>query len=159
MKTSITPTLDKIEERLPPIPKGLFKLNRTVTRTWCQAMGGVIDAVSSSGGRVSGTATTAVRTAAGQAKAEAGQAVDAASTGAKTVAGQAGAQAERAAEVAREEALDLIESADEAIDSATSEPYETWTRSELYARAQELDIEGRSGMKKAQLVAALRQST
>ena len=34
--------------------------------------------------------------------------------------------------------------------------YETWTRAELYERAQELNIEGRSGMKKHDLIAALR---
>lgn len=35
-------------------------------------------------------------------------------------------------------------------------PYEEWTRDELYARARELDISGRSSMNKAQLIRALR---
>ncbi|MFP1630354.1 Rho termination factor N-terminal domain-containing protein [Zhengella sp. ZM62] len=35
-------------------------------------------------------------------------------------------------------------------------PYEDWTRDELYARARELDISGRSSMNKAQLIQALR---
>jgi hypothetical protein len=35
-------------------------------------------------------------------------------------------------------------------------PYEEWTKEELYERAQELEIDGRSGMDKAQLIAALR---
>ena len=34
--------------------------------------------------------------------------------------------------------------------------YETWTRAELYERAQELDIQGRAGMKKRDLIEALR---
>ncbi|WP_029059263.1 DUF7218 family protein [Stappia stellulata] len=34
--------------------------------------------------------------------------------------------------------------------------YEDWTKEELYGRAQELDIEGRSQMDKAALIAALR---
>ncbi|SDU32508.1 Rho termination factor N-terminal domain-containing protein [Stappia sp. ES.058] len=36
-------------------------------------------------------------------------------------------------------------------------PYEDWTKEELYDRAQELEIEGRSEMDKAELIAALRE--
>lgn len=35
-------------------------------------------------------------------------------------------------------------------------PYEEWTKDELYDRAQELEIEGRSDMTKDELIAALR---
>lgn len=38
-------------------------------------------------------------------------------------------------------------------------PYENWTKDELYDRAQELDIDGRSGMSKGQLVKALRDAS
>lgn len=34
--------------------------------------------------------------------------------------------------------------------------YEDWTRDELYQRARELEIAGRSGMNKAELISALR---
>ena len=37
-------------------------------------------------------------------------------------------------------------------------PYEEWTRDELYDRAQELDIDGRSSMDKSELIDALRSS-
>lgn len=37
-----------------------------------------------------------------------------------------------------------------------SPPYEDWTRDELYERAQELDVEGRSDMTKDELISALR---
>lgn len=37
-------------------------------------------------------------------------------------------------------------------------PYEDWTKDDLYARADELDIEGRSNMNKDDLIAALRNS-
>ncbi|SHI65276.1 DUF7218 family protein [Wenxinia saemankumensis] len=37
-----------------------------------------------------------------------------------------------------------------------SPPYEDWTKDELYERAQELDIEGRSDMDKDELIRALR---
>ena len=35
-------------------------------------------------------------------------------------------------------------------------PYEDWTKDDLYDRAQELDVEGRSDMTKSELIAALR---
>ena len=35
-------------------------------------------------------------------------------------------------------------------------PYEQWTKDELYERAQELDIDGRSDMTKDELIEALR---
>ncbi len=37
-----------------------------------------------------------------------------------------------------------------------SPPYEEWTRDDLYERAQELGIEGRSDMTKDELIEALR---
>ncbi|HSJ34968.1 MAG TPA: Rho termination factor N-terminal domain-containing protein [Acidimicrobiia bacterium] len=37
-----------------------------------------------------------------------------------------------------------------------ADPYEEWTRDELYERAQEIGIEGRSDMTKDELIAALR---
>ncbi|RFC66281.1 Rho termination factor [Fulvimarina endophytica] len=37
-------------------------------------------------------------------------------------------------------------------------PYEEWTKDELYERAQELDIAGRSDMNKEELIAALRNN-
>lgn len=38
----------------------------------------------------------------------------------------------------------------------TSPPYEDWTKEDLYERAQEIGIEGRSKMTKDELIAALR---
>ena len=37
-----------------------------------------------------------------------------------------------------------------------SPSYEDWTRSDLYRRAREIGIEGRSGMSKGELIQALR---
>ena len=37
-----------------------------------------------------------------------------------------------------------------------AKPYEEWTKDELYDRAQELDVEGRSDMTKDELIDALR---
>ncbi len=38
----------------------------------------------------------------------------------------------------------------------SSPPYEEWTKDELYERAQELEIDGRSTMDKGELIEALR---
>lgn len=38
-----------------------------------------------------------------------------------------------------------------------ADPYEEWTREELYERAQELGVEGRSDMSKEDLIDALRK--
>lgn len=40
----------------------------------------------------------------------------------------------------------------------SASPYEEWTKDELYQRAQELDIEGRSDMTKGELIEALRNN-
>lgn len=40
-----------------------------------------------------------------------------------------------------------------------SGPYENWTKDDLYERAQELDIDGRSQMSKPQLIRALRNAS
>lgn len=42
--------------------------------------------------------------------------------------------------------------------STPSGAYENWTKDELYDRAQELEIDGRSGMSKSQLIKALRSA-
>ena len=42
------------------------------------------------------------------------------------------------------------------IETPSNLPYEEWTRQQLYVRATELEIEGRSQMDKAELIAALR---
>lgn len=42
--------------------------------------------------------------------------------------------------------------------SRPSGPYENWTKDELYERAQDLDIDGRSNMSKNELVEALRSA-
>ena len=52
-----------------------------------------------------------------------------------------------------------IANSDDAGERGGSSPrYEDWTRDELYERAQELDVDGRSDMDKDELVDALRRS-
>ncbi|MEM6305794.1 MAG: Rho termination factor [Pseudomonadota bacterium] len=66
-----------------------------------------------------------------------------------------GASKEKAARIANAQANDNQAPARK---GGRHPPYEEWTKSALYARAQELDIEGRSDMDKDALIDALRNS-
>lgn len=61
-----------------------------------------------------------------------------------------GASKEKAARIANTPRGEAAERGGEA------SPYEEWTKDELYDRAEELDIEGRSDMDKDELISALR---
>ena len=66
---------------------------------------------------------------------------------------QDGASKEKAARIANAQENDDMSPGER---GGQQPPYEDWTRDDLYARAQELDIEGRSDMDKAGLIDALR---
>ena len=103
-------------------------------------------------------ASTGAKQVVGQAKAASTKTMDQASKGVKEVVGQAKAQGSRAGE----QLDDVVEhTADRAIDAvdphpSSGTPYEQWSKADLYERAQELEIEGRSGMSKNDLIKALR---
>ena len=61
-----------------------------------------------------------------------------------------GASKEKAARIANTDRQKAAER------GGKSSPYEEWTKDELYERAQEIDIEGRSDMSKDELIDALR---
>ena len=80
-----------------------------------------------------------------------------------------GDKAERAGKRVERKAEDAADDMVKAADAATAETsargastptgaYENWTKDELYERAQELDIDGRSQMSKPQLIRALRSA-
>lgn len=58
-----------------------------------------------------------------------------------------------AARIANAQANDSLEPSKK---GGKAPPYEEWTRDNLYTRAQEIGIDGRSGMTKAELIDALR---
>ncbi|TNB48377.1 Rho termination factor [Martelella lutilitoris] len=64
-----------------------------------------------------------------------------------------GASKEKAARIANAKANSRMNPSKK---GGKSEPYEEWTREELYDRAQEIGIEGRSKMDKGELIDALR---
>lgn len=133
-KMNLTPTLDRIEHRLPPIGRQVFRLQRSVTAASVRLMTKSASAV--------GNAARSVGTSA--------------AVGTRTVTGQAKAQVSQTAAVAEEQTIDLLDAATDAVDGKPSGSYDSWTRDELYERAQELDLDGRSTMSKRELIAALR---
>lgn len=108
--------------------------------------------------RTTAEASSGAKQVVGQARSAAGRTVDQASKGAKEVTGQARAQGKQAGDrldrVADRTAKRAVDAVDQTPSSGT--PYEQWSKSDLYERAQELDIEGRSAMSKTQLIKALR---
>ncbi len=66
-----------------------------------------------------------------------------------------GASKQKAAAIANAQASDTQ---DPSAKGGKQPPYEDWTKEDLYERAQELEIEGRSGMDKSELIEALRNS-
>ena len=64
-----------------------------------------------------------------------------------------GASKEKAARIANAQANDDMEPGEK---GGKAPPYEEWTKDDLYERAQEIGIEGRSDMTKDELIEALR---
>lgn len=58
--------------------------------------------------------------------------------------------------MSKEKAARIANSAGASERGGAAAPYEEWTKDELYERARELEIDGRSGMTKDELITALR---
>lgn len=107
---------------------------------------------------VAETSRRAGATVVGQARSAVQRTMSTARQGRAEVAGQVEAQGDA---VAASVASETHRAADRAVRAVsdtpgTGTPYEDWSREQLYERAQELGIDGRSGMSKAQLIRALR---
>ncbi|MFN3255267.1 MAG: Rho termination factor N-terminal domain-containing protein [Ilumatobacter sp.] len=152
VQQDITRRLDDLETSLPSLPSNLVRLGRaTVHRTndIASAVGRRLSDVAGVSGH---SAQTGMSTTAGQARSAAQRTIDAADRGVSETIGQARAQGARAAESTRSEMDDAVADA-----VAATEPIDlaTLTKAELYERAQELDVDGRSEMNKSQLRAAV----
>lgn len=66
-----------------------------------------------------------------------------------------GASKQKAAAIANAQANDDMSPSQK---GGKAPPYEDWTKDDLYERAQELDIDGRSDMTKDELISALRSN-
>jgi hypothetical protein len=126
------------------------------------AVDDVVDTLQTTGRRVAGDAKQATSSIQNRAKGAADD-VDRSLT-------RVGTRAEKAGEASADAVVDaaegIVAAADRAVETTADAggsdaegPYETWTKDELYDRATELDVEGRSSMTKAQLIEALRAAS
>ncbi|GJM37136.1 MAG: hypothetical protein DHS20C19_05030 [Acidimicrobiales bacterium] len=161
----MTAALDEAEERLPVVPARILRLERTIAGRTTDAVVSVANAARASIERVNTQAATSAKTVVGTARRSVTSTLDTARTGYRTVVGQGSAQISRVGDAAEREmaranqriaetAADAIEVIDPDDDASTG--YDRWTREELYEKAVELDISGRSSMDKAELLAAVR---
>lgn len=60
--------------------------------------------------------------------------------------------------MSKEKAARIANSSGASQRGGESAPYEEWTKDDLYDRAQELDVDGRSDMSKDELIDALRSN-
>lgn len=132
----------------------------------------LLDATGDAVGASAGTLRTTGRRAVGDARQARTTIANRAGAAAEEVERDLSVVADRADEVEDRVEAETEAAADKAVKAADagvaetgrtgagrpSGPYESWTKEELYERAQELDVDGRSTMSKDQLVKALRSA-
>ncbi len=151
----VTERLDELETSLPPIPSKALAVGRAGARRVNDVVETVVTAIAGRAETVADEAGVAMRTTTGQARSAADRAVAAVTSSVHEVTGQARAQAERTAETMEEEVEHALDDAKVAVDP---DDLTKLTKAELYDRATELDIAGRSTMTKAELVGALQKA-
>ncbi len=179
----LTRRLDQLEAALPLLPSKAVGLSRATARRVNATAAGVANDVGRQLGRLGSTADDALSTSAGQArsavertsgtarrtsKEAVGQARSAvqrtsgtARRTSKEAVGQARAQSGRTGQAAEQSATALLDDATRAMaPEGDGQPaaLDDWTKAELYERAQELEIDGRSTMSKRELIRAIRSA-
>lgn len=149
----LTRRLDELERSLPPLPAKSIAFGRSTVRRTSDVVTSVVSDVARRMDGVVSTARTSASTTGDHAKSAVTRTARAAQMGVKEATGQA-----KAAKQATAELLDDATDAVRANESPRGVAYEEWTKSDLYQRAQDLDVDGRSGMSKKQLIAALRSA-
>ena len=148
-------TLDAVEEQLPTLPRSVVRLNRSVASFGCAAVTRAVRTVGESTSRLTDVTATSLKMVTGQTRSAVERTTAMAARGANEATGQAKAQASIVLDAIDDEAQALVDGADEAVTGAETGSYESWTKADLYERAQELDIDGRSSMTKSELIEAL----
>jgi hypothetical protein len=111
--------------------------------------------------RVTSTAQSAVSTTVGQTRSAVERTARTAKNTGAEATGQARAQARRTAKQAQRSSTALLDDATRAVepsDDGRPASLDDWTKTQLYERAQELDLDGRSSMSKKQLIRGLRDA-
>jgi len=155
----LTHRLDELEAQLPAIPARAIGLTRATAHRVNSTAADVANDVGRQLGRLTSTASTAFSTTVGQARSAVERTTTTARHTSNETVGQARAQGKRTASAAQKSATALLDDATRAIEpDGDGKPasLDDWSKTDLYERAQELDIEGRSSMSKRELVSALR---
>ncbi len=179
----IPPPIDVLVRRVGAVNAELIRQTGLVTITVVDATVGVVH-VARNGARTlvdvtdqaiessTDTLRTTGRRAAGDVKQATSTVANRARSAVDTVSRTVQSAGKKAADVGDRTLDEASEAADrvvKAVDTAAAEtaaagatrpsgPYQNWSKDELYERAQELDIDGRSAMSKGQLVKALRNA-
>lgn len=140
------------------VARKLYQFNRALLSTSIDTTRAVVHAVGDGVASTVGALRDSGAVVVGQSRSAVDRTVSQAMIGASEVAGQARAQGNLASARMDDIVDRTARRATAAVDDSPSSgtPYEQWTKSELYERAQELDVDGRSGMSKRELIAALR---
>jgi len=156
----LTTRLDELETSLPRIPSAALSFGRAATHRTRTVATSVYNKVSPRFETIGSKVSTAARTAAGQARSAASRSVDTVKNNAAEVTGQAKAQTAAVVGTIEDETVGLLDDATKSVNPKTTNPASLTdlSKEDLYERAQAADIDGRSSMSKAELVAALRSS-
>jgi hypothetical protein len=160
LESTLTRRLDDLERRLPPIPRKVVVLGRAGADRIGTTTGNIARDVGSQLSRVTTVAGHAVNTSVGQTRSAFDRTATAARDNTNEALGQARAQTARSGRAAERGAVALLDDAARAVEPSDADPavLDEWTKAELYDRAQELDIEGRSTMTKRELIDAIHSS-
>jgi tetrahydromethanopterin S-methyltransferase subunit G len=157
----LTRRLDRLEAELPPIPAKALGLTRATAHRVNTTAAEVASDVGRQIGRFGSTAGEALSTTVGQTRSAVERTSSTARRTSKEAIGQARAQTERTGRAAETSTTALLDDATRAVEpdgDGRPASLDDWTKADLYERAQELDIDGRSSMSKRELVRAIRSA-
>jgi cell division septum initiation protein DivIVA len=152
--------LDELEKRLDGVPAQMIALGRAMTDRTIDTGSAAARDLRQRFDDLLSVAESSSATVLAQLRSSVGRAAEATGRLAKEAAGQAHAQVRRVVEATGEATSRMLEDATRVVDPGDDRTgrLEQWTKSDLYDRARELDIEGRSAMSKPDLVRAIRRA-
>jgi hypothetical protein len=159
-QSTVIQRLDELERRLPAIPRKVVILGRAGAERIGATTVDVARDVSRQLSRVTTVAGHSANTSAGQTRSAFDRTTTAARRNMNEAVGQTRAQTARSGRAAERGAVALLDDATRAVEpsEASAADLDEWTKAELYDRAQELDIPGRSTMDKRELIDAIQAS-
>ncbi len=159
IQNDLTDRLDQLETSLPSVPAKSLAFGRATARRVIDTTSDVAGTIGRRLDSVRSTAATSAKTSVGQATSAVNRTAKVAGDTARQTAGQVRAEAEQTIDAATQAAEQLLDDGAQAVDPDRPNPgvpYSQWSKAQLYERAQQLDVDGRSSMSKKQLVTALR---